>query len=104
MVEYNFKIVVPFSDLWKAYDSVTRSMRWLVLQKLGFPEAIIALQRSFHECMKAQVKLPDGRRSAPLQVSSGLRQGCTIAPAFFNIDFAGAVCVFAAAAFGLIVS
>ena len=73
--EHAAKLFVTFIDLKKAYDSVPRHALWLALGKLGVPESIIQLIRSFHQDMKAIIRL-DGNLLDPLEVENGLRQGC----------------------------
>ena len=66
-------------DLRKAYDSVPREA---ALQKLGVPEAMIDLVKSFHSGMKARVRV-DGTLLDDFNVSNGLRQGCVMV--LFNL-------------------
>ena len=73
-----------FVDLKKAYDSVPRAALWIALQKLGIPESVVMLIRSFHEGMKAQVRV-SGDLSEDIDVDNGLRQGCSMAPTLFNL-------------------
>jgi len=73
-----------FVDLWKACDSVPREALWIALQKLGVPEGMIDLEKSFHSSMKARVRV-DGTLLDECDVSNGLRQGCMMAPTLFNL-------------------
>ena len=73
-----------FVDLRKALDSVPREALWKVLGKLGVPEVLINIVKSFHENMTAQIRL-DGELLEGIDVNNGLRQGCTIAPTLFNL-------------------
>lgn len=43
--------------LKKAYDSMPRDALWVALGKTGVPEMMIQLIRSFHQDMRAQVRL-----------------------------------------------
>ena len=70
-------------DLRKAYDSVPREALWIALQKLGVPEAMIDLVKSFHSGMRATVRV-DGTLLNDFDVSNDLRQSCTMAPTLFN--------------------
>ena len=67
-----------------AYDSVPHEALWKVLGKLGVPEVLINIVRSFHENMTAQIRL-DGELLKGIDVNNGLRQECTIAPTLFNL-------------------
>lgn len=51
--EHMAKAFFTFIDLKKAYDSVPREAMWLALEKLGIPDKVIRLIRSFHEDVKA---------------------------------------------------
>ena len=55
---------------------------WIALRKLGVPEDVIRLVKSFHEDMKARVRV-DGEL---LEIKvTNVRQGCKLAPTLFNI-------------------
>ena len=75
-----------FIDLRKAYHSIPRQALWQVLRKYGVPLTMVSLRRSLHEWMKAEVTM-DGQVALELEVCNGLRQGCVIAPALFNLYF-----------------
>ena len=55
----------------------------MVLRKLGVPEVMISLIKSFHQDMHAVIQL-DGKLLEPIEVRNGLRQGCCMAPVLFN--------------------
>ena len=46
--EHKFKAFFTFIDLKRAYDSVPRQALWIALRKLGVPESLVQLIRSFH--------------------------------------------------------
>ena len=83
-IEHNSNQYLVFVDLHKAYDSVPRSALWIALQKLGVPDDLITLIKSFHQDMKARLRV-DGEMLEEIEVANGLRQGCTMAPTLFNI-------------------
>ena len=82
--EHRSKVFFTFVDLKKAYDSVSRTALWKALRKLGIPESIINIIRSFHENMKAQIRT-NGKLLKEIAVDNGLRQGCSMAPTLFNL-------------------
>ena len=82
--EHTAKSFFTFIDLKKAYDSVPREAMWLALVRLGVPEEIVQLIRSFHEGMKAKIRL-DGSLLEHFGVRNSLRQGCCMAPVLFNL-------------------
>ena len=83
-IKHNTKQFFVFVDLRKAYDSVPRAALWIALRKLGVPEDVIKLVKSFHDDMKARVRV-DGELLEEIKVTNSLRQGCTLAPTLFNI-------------------
>jgi len=82
--EHKAKIFFVFIDLRKAYNSVPREALWVALRKLGVPDTLIELIRSFHQDMKATIRL-DGTLLEEIRVENGLRQGCCMAPALFKL-------------------
>ncbi len=82
--ENTAKTFLTFIDLRKAYDSVPREALWIALQKLGVPEGMVNIIASFHNGMKAKIRL-DGMMLEEFKVSNGLRQGCCMAPVLFNL-------------------
>ena len=83
-IEHNSEQYLVFVDLRKAYDSVPRTALWIALQKLGVPSDLITLIGSFHQDMKARLRI-DGNLLEEIEVANGLRQGCTMAPTLFNL-------------------
>ena len=56
----------------------------MALGKLGIPDPLIKLIKSFHCNMQAQIRLNDTLID-PIDVNNGLRQGCSMAPVLFNL-------------------
>ena len=52
-------LYVCFIDLTKAYDSVGRTLLWIVLARFGVPHIMISVIRQFHDGMRARVQLYD---------------------------------------------
>ena len=86
-IEHREQLFLVFVDLRKAYDSVPREAMWRVLEKYGFPVQMINIIRSFHEDMSAELKIGGKLLEGRVGVSSGLRQGSTMAPALFYLFF-----------------
>ena len=57
---------------------------WMALAKLGVPDETIQLIKSFHQDMKARIRM-GGEMLEPIDVKNGLRQGCCMAPVLFNL-------------------
>ena len=76
-----------FVDLTKAFDLVSRSGLFKILQKIGRPPKLLAIITSFHQDMQSTVCF-DGATYNAFPVSSGVKQGCVLAPTLFGIIFA----------------
>ena len=87
--EHQTKQYLIFVDLRKAYDSVPQEAMWVALRKLGVPDLLVNIIRSFHTNMEARIRV-DGELLEEIEVNNGLRQGCTMAPTPFNL-YAGVV-------------
>ena len=72
-IQHRAKKFLVFLDLKKAYDSVPREGLWTTLEKLGIPEELIDIVRSFHDNMKARIRV-DGELLEETEVENGLRQ------------------------------
>ncbi len=83
-VEHQAAQYFVFVDLKKAYDSVPWEAMWIVLRKMGIPEVLVDIVKSSHKDMKAKVRL-EGEELEEIEVTDGLRQGCTMAPSLFNL-------------------
>ena len=60
---------------------------WMVLRRLGCPEHFVGLVRALHEGMSGRV-FHDSRLSEEFPVTSGLKQGCVLAPTLFFLYLA----------------
>lgn len=76
-----------FVDLEKAFDRVPREALWIVLKKAGCPEKLLNIIRQFHENMMVRVR-HENNFSDHFPVTSGVKQGCVLAPTLFSIYFA----------------
>lgn len=81
-LEQNTTLCLAFIDISKAFDSVNRDILFNVLKKMSCPETILSLLRSLHESTNARVRV-DGDFSEPFNVTTGVRQGCVLAPLLF---------------------
>ena len=79
-------LFVAFIDL-TAFDLVSRDGLFKIVPKIGCPPRLLSIIRSFHEDMKCSVVF-DGSTSDPLDIRSGVKQGCVLAPTLFGISFA----------------
>ena len=79
-------LFLAFVDLTKAFDLVSRSGLFQILQKIGCPPKLLAIIAAFHEDMQSTVCF-DGATSDAFPVRSGVKQGCVLAPTLFGIFF-----------------
>ena len=84
--EQQMPLYLAFIDLTKAFDLVSRSGLYRLLQKIGCPSHLLAVIISFHENMHSTVCF-NGATSEAFPVSSGVKQGCVLAPTLFGIFF-----------------
>lgn len=76
-----------FVDLEKAFDRVPRQALWAVLERIRFPKKFVNLVRQFHDGMKIQIQHQD-ELSEDIPVTSGVKQGCVMAPSLCSMYFA----------------
>ena len=79
-------LYLAFVDLTKAFDLVSRSGLFSLLQRIGCPPKLLNLIKSFHTNTKGTVSF-DGDISDPFDIRSGAKQGCVLAPTLFGIFF-----------------
>ena len=85
--EHRKPLYMAFIDLTKAFDTVSRSALWIVLEILGLPNQMRKIIRSFHDGMLAQI-IQGGKISEAFGVENGTKQGCVLAPLLFALYFA----------------
>ena len=79
-------LFIAFIDLTKAFDLVSRSGLFTLLQRTGCPPKLLQMIRSFHDNMRGTVQY-DGSSSDSSPINSGVKQGCVLAPTLFGIFF-----------------
>ncbi|KAL3697792.1 hypothetical protein R1sor_011868 [Riccia sorocarpa] len=72
-------------DFIKAYDMVSHSYLWRVLEKMGFDTKFIQLLRGLVERASSVVHL-NGGFTKDIDLQRGVRQGCPIAPLLFALS------------------
>ena len=80
-IEHQTKQYFVFVGLRKA---VPREELWTALKKLGVPDVLVCIIKSFHTNMRARVRV-DGELLEEIEVNNGLQQGYTMAPILFNL-------------------
>ena len=82
----NMGLYATFIDLTKAFDTVSRTGLWLILERLGCPPKFLQMVIQLHENQRGQVRL-NGDLSEPFPISNGVKQGCVLALTLFSIFF-----------------
>ena len=91
--EYHQPIYACFIDLKKAYDSVYHESLWRILQhSYCLPPKLLSIIRALHEDSTAAVRAYR-KLSDKFSVTSGVHQGCVLAPTLFNFYFDVAICM-----------
>ena len=85
-IEQRMNLFAVFIDLTKAFDTFNRSALWCVLRKRGIPPKITNIIISLHEGMLGTVKI-NGERTESFEMTTGVKQGCFIAPTLFILYF-----------------
>jgi len=70
---------VAYIDVKAYFDSVDREAPWKTLQGGGTPSCILQLLRDLHTDTTKRVHTAHSL-SRPVRTSSGVRQGCVLAP------------------------
>jgi len=82
--EFDRPLNVVYFDIKAAFDSVDRAALWKALRGRGIPDVLLSFIIAPHENTFVRVRL--GKQlSDPLLTTSGVRQGCVLAPAFFCV-------------------
>ena len=84
--EQHMPLYIAFIDLTKAFDLVSRGGLFKVVPKIGCPPKLQSMIASFHTDTKGTVQF-NGSSSEPFEISSGVKQGCVLAPTLFGFFF-----------------
>ncbi|GFS13568.1 RNA-directed DNA polymerase from mobile element jockey-like protein [Elysia marginata] len=84
--EQNKGLYITFVDLTKAFDTVSRTGLWRILEWLGCPPKFLQMVIQLHQNQQGHVRL-NGDVSEPFPISNGVKQGCVLAPTLFSIFF-----------------
>ncbi|PZC71182.1 hypothetical protein B5X24_HaOG213934 [Helicoverpa armigera] len=82
--EFNSPVILCFIDYTKAFDCVQWDHLWIVLLEMGVPEHLVALIQSLYTENRSFVRIGT-EYSNMFQTKKGVRQGCILSPALFNI-------------------
>jgi len=82
--EFDRPLHVAFLDIKAAFDSVDRQALWKALRSRGIPNILLDLIVALHEHSGSSVR-HGGKLSTRFLTTSGVRQGCVLAPALFCV-------------------
>jgi len=82
--EFSQPLHVAYIDIKSAFDSVDRAALWKALRSTGAPPFLIHLIQDLHLGSESRVRV-NGHLSEPFVTTSGVRQGCVLAPTLFCI-------------------
>ena len=80
--EFGKPLNAAYIDIKAAFDSVDREALWKAMKAKGTPPILLHLIRDLHSGTTSSVRV-GGDVSAPFATTSGVRQGCILAPALF---------------------
>ncbi len=80
--EQNKPLYLGFTDLTKAFDLVSRSGLFKILKKVGCPQDSLPLSNPSTRTCEAWCATME-----PFPISSGVKQGCVLAPTLFGTFF-----------------
>jgi len=91
--KFSKRLHVAYVDTKAAFDSVDREALWKALQAKHVPPFLISLIKDLHTGTKSCVRVSRSC-TALFPTSSGVRQGCVLAPALFRIaiDWIMSIC------------
>ena len=83
-IERQSSLYINFLDFEKAFDSISREVLWRLLQHYGMPDKEVTIIGALYEGFSAQV-VHNGQRTQPLNMRTGIRQGCLPPPLLFLV-------------------
>jgi hypothetical protein len=83
--EFNLPTFTLFIEYEKAYDNLNREKLWQILREEDIPTQLLKAIQSLYKISKICIKYNEGQTSEPINTNKGVRQGCGLSPALFNI-------------------
>jgi len=82
--KFNQPLNVAYIDIKAAFNSVDRCGLWKALRCTAAPPSVVHLMKDLHRGTTSRVCVA-GQLSQPFETTSGVRQGCFLAPALFCV-------------------
>jgi sorting nexin-29 len=83
--EYNFETLIAFVDYEKAFDRVNRQKLWEILPRNRTPMHIVQVINSLYKETLICVDIGNKVGNKRMTTNQGVRQGCSLSTALFNI-------------------
>lgn len=83
-IEFRTPLHLLFIDFERAFDSIPHTILWKVLKEKGVPNKLIMMIEELYRNATCSV-LHNGRTSSTFNLTTGVKQGCTLSPLLFNI-------------------
>ena len=82
--KFNLETHMAFLDLEKAFERVNQNQLWQILNRRGIPYHLIEVIKSLYK--NTSVQIDTGKKILEkIYINQGVRQGCNLSPALFNI-------------------
>ena len=65
--------ILTYTDLTKAFDTVSHDGLWTIIAKYGCPQKFILMVHQFHDGMQARVQDHNGTFTEPCSISNGVK-------------------------------
>ena len=82
--EFQQPLFAAYVDIKAAFDSLDRDVLWFLLRGIGVPAKYSNIIKDLYTNTTCRVRV-DGSLSDSFPTTSGVRQGCVLAPNLFNI-------------------
>ena len=83
-IEWSSPLYLLFMDFEKPFDSLDREAMWRILRHYSIPNKIINMLKVQYQGFTCQV-LHGGTITEPIEVKTGVRQGCLLLPLLFPV-------------------
>jgi hypothetical protein len=83
--EYNLETHTPFVDYEKYFDRLIRQKLWEILPRKGTPMHIVQVVKSLYKETLICVDMGNRVGNERMTANQGVRQGCSLSTALFNI-------------------
>jgi hypothetical protein len=83
--EYNIPTYIAFIDYKKAFDTISRTKLWKVLNSKGIPQHLIKAIQIVYVNTKINISMRNKTSANYRETTQGVKQGCPLPPVLFNL-------------------